>query len=265
MLIQDICTLKKIDMKNIITTVIIVLSAVLFFSCEKDNASPGNKVEVIKANGNIQDDVDAFKNMLGPLNTTPDAIGGYREINWDGVPDSLLDKPLPNDFFNPTGNHAVAARQRGVAYAGGSFMVSSNGFAAINSEASSQFTAFSGTKTFANTTAAKWDVLFQKAGTADSASVLAFGLVFADVDGDNSTSVEFFNGDKSLGKYFVPAHNATSNFSFLAANINNNERITKVTVAHDGFLTEGTKDISDGGTRDLIVLDDFIYSEPVAE
>ena len=82
-------------------------------------------------------------------------------------------------------------------------------------EQASEFTAFSGTKTFTNTTTVKWDVKFQKAGTTESASVQSFGLVFSDVDEDNSTSLEFFNGEKSIGKYFVPAHDATSSFSFL--------------------------------------------------
>ena len=144
-------------------------------------------------------------------------------------------------------------------------MISSNGFATINEEAASEFSAFSGTKTFANTTAVKWDVKFQKASTTESASVQSFGLVFSDVDKNNSTSLEFFNGEKSIGKYFVPAHDATSSFSFLAVQFRNKERITSVTVSHDGFLAEGTRDISVGGTRDLVVLDDFIYSEPVAQ
>lgn len=252
-------------MKSLATTVIISLTLSLFFSCKKDKATSDNKVEVITSNGNIQDDVDAFKNMLGQLNTTPDAVGGHREINWEGVPDNLLDKQLPDNFFNETGPNAVAARQRGITYAGGNFMVSSSGFAAVNSAASSQFTAFSGTKTFANTTAPKWQISFQKAGTTASAFVQAFGLVFSDVDEDTSTSIEFFDGSKSLGKFFVPAHNAASNFSFVGVSVKNNERITKVTVTHDGFLTEGTTDVSNGGTSDLIVFDDFIYSEPVAQ
>lgn len=257
---------KTIDMKNIVI-LFLVCSFFAFSSCEKDNATPAAEdVTVIRATGNIQDEVEAFRALLGPLNTTPNVTGGHREINWDGLPDSLENKVLPDDLFNQTAENASAAMQRGAVYSStGSFMVSSNGFASVNSDASSEFAAFSGTKTFANTTAAKWDVKFQKAGTVQSASVQAFGLVFSDVDKDSSTSLEFFDGAKSLGKYFVPAHDATSSFSFLAVQFKNNERFTKVTVVHDGFLAEGTKDISEGGTRDLVVLDNFIYSEPVTE
>ena len=253
-------------MKSIPTIVILFAGTCLFFSCKKESLSVKEEVLLIKANGNIQDDVEAFKNMLGPLNTTPNATSGHREINWEGVPDSLLDKPLPGDFFNQTGDNALASLQKGITYAStGNFVVSSDGFSSINNETSSQFTAFSGTKTFANTTAAKWEISFQKAGTTESAFVQAFGLVFSDVDKDSSTSFELFNGNKSLGTYFVPAHDAASNFSFVGVNFTNNERITSVTVSHDGFLTEGTDDVSNGGARDLVVLDDFIFSEPVAQ
>ena len=252
-------------MKNIVAAIITV-SIVSFFSCEKDNGDSTNQQPVvIKATGDIQDDVEAFKNLLGPLNTTPDVTGGHREINWDSVPDSLLNKPLPDNFFNQTGENVSAALQKGITYTPGNFVVSNTEFAAVNSDASTQFSAFSGTNTFANTTVSRWDVSFQKAGTTESASVQAFGMVFSDVDEDNSTSVEFFEDDKSLGKYFVPAHDATGSFSFLGVNFPNNQHITKVTVAHDGFLAEGAKDVSDNGTRDLIILDDFIYSEPVTQ
>ncbi len=238
--------------------------SILFFSCNKDNSSPGDGIMIMKATGDINDEVSAFKNMLGPLNTTPGVTGGHREINWDGVPDSLLDKPLPEDFFNQTSANASAATQKGLNYSPGTFVVSDNGFSSVNSNASSEFSSFSGDNAFANTTASKWDVKFQTAGTTESASVQSFGLVFSDVDEDNSTSLEFFNDERSLGKYFVPAHDANSSFSFFGINFNNGERITKVTVEHAGFLSEGIADISQGGLKDLIVLDDFIYSEPVA-
>ena len=244
-------------------------SACFFCSCKKNNTpgtTSGNQITVVKATGDIQAKVDAFRALLGPLNTTPNAKGGHREINWEGVPLSLENKTMPIDFFNPTGANAPAANQRGLVYSNqGSFMVSSDGFSGVNKNAAGQFAAFSGSKTFANTTAAAWDVTFQKAGSNVVATIQAFGLVFSDVDKDSSTALEFFDDGVSLGKFFVPAHDATSSFSFLGVQFNNGEHITKVTVTHDGFLAEGTKDVSDGGTRDLIVVDDFLYSEPVPE
>lgn len=251
-------------MKNTVISLLFAATSI-FAACDKNNSSPSTNATVIKAAGDIHDDVDAFKAMLGPLNTTPNVIGGHREINWDGVPDSMLNRPLPEDFFNQTTNNAVASSQRGLTYSRGSFVVSNNSFKSVNSQAPSEFSSFSGSNAFANISAAKWDVKFQKAGTKQSASVDAFGAVFTDVDEDSSTAVEFFEDDKSLGKFFVPPHDISSNFSFLGVRFTHGERITKVTVTHDGFLAEGTPDVSQGGAKDLIVLDDFIYSEPVAE
>lgn len=251
-------------MKNI-ATVLLLVSSIFFIACNKHNSTPGNGIILVKATGDINDDITAFKNQLGPLNTTPGVTGGHREINWDGVPDSLLNKPLPEDFFNPTASDASAAMQRGITYTPGTFVASNNSFESVNSEASTEFGSFSGNNAFANTTAKQWDVKFQKAGTAQAASVDAFGAVFVDVDEENSTAVEFFEDEKSIGKFFVPPHNISSNFSFLGVHFTKGERITKITVTHDGFLAEGIADVSQGGTKDLIVLDDFIYSEPVAQ
>lgn len=241
-----------------------LFTAVATISCEKENTHVPENPVIIQSSGDITADVASFRQMLGDLNTAPGASSGRREINWDGVPDSLEGKALPLDFFNPTGENASSLLQRGLVYESnsGTFMVSSNGFTTINNAAAAQFTAFSGTKTFANTSTSKWPISFQKAGTTTSASIQGFGAVFSDVDEPNTTSLEFFNGDKSLGRYFVPPHDNNSGFSFLAVYFNNSEHITKVLVTHDGFLSEGIDDISDGGTRDLVVLDDFIYSEP---
>ncbi|MBX2925384.1 MAG: hypothetical protein KF746_24515 [Chitinophagaceae bacterium] len=245
-----------------------MLPAVILFvmtGCKKNDTPPKDAVVVFESPGDISSTVEAFKNTLGTLNVSPGAVSGRREINWDGVPENLLDKALPGDFFNQTGSNAVAANQRGLLYDSGTFMISNNGFESINSKAASAFSSFSGDKAFANIAAREWGITFQKAGTTNAASVNAFGAVFIDVDKKNSTSLEFFNNDKSIGRYFVPPHNDNSNFSFLGVRFNNGERITRIVVAHDGFLAEGSKDISDGGTQDLIILDDFIYSEPLAQ
>lgn len=250
-------------MKN--TFLLCALTAVAITSCNKENSTPDEIPVIIQSSGDITNAIASFRHMLGALNTQPGAISGRREINWDGVPDSLDGKPLPLDFFNPVGANANISLQRGLAYdpAKGTFMVSSKAFAETNSNAATQFSAFSGTKVFANVGAVQWPISFQQAGTTVSASVQAFGAVFSDVDEGNSTSLEFFDGAKSIGKYFVPPHNNNSSFSFLAVHFNNNQHITKVQVTHDGFLAAGTKDISDGGSNDLIVMDDFIYSEPI--
>lgn len=250
-------------MKHVRLYVLLFSGLLAFASCKKENEEK-TKATVFKASGNITSTVDDFRNKLGDVNTKPGAVTGRREVNWDGVPDSLLNKPMPFDFFNPVGANAPAARQRGLTYRNGTFQVSASNFAEVNSEAAPEFSAFSGTKAFANIGKSQWPVEFQVAGQATPARVNAFGMVFSDVDTEGSTSLEFFEGTESLGKFNVPPHDASGSFSFLGVQFNN-RNITKVMVSHQGTLSTGGKDISQGGTNDLIVVDDFIYSEPLPQ
>jgi hypothetical protein len=248
-------------MKSILLESLLVF--LLLFSCTKEkNTQP--QLTVYKATGDISARLNEFKNALGNLNTTPGAVGGRREINWDGVPDSLLNKALPLNFFNTVGEGVASSRQRGLVYDDGEFQVSATNFSHINSEAATEFGSFSGNKSFANVSNFEWPVGFQVAGQTTPASVKAFGMVFADVDTEGSVSLEFFDGQKSLGKFFAPAHEAGSGFSFLGVRFDN-QKITKVRVSHQGKLADGQKDISQGGPADLIVIDDVIYSEPVGQ
>jgi hypothetical protein len=98
-----------------VAALIASLLIMVLVSCKKEH----NKKEplVFKATGDINNILNEFRNLLGTLNTTPGATSGRREINWDGVPDSLVGKALPDDFFNPTGAGAPIARQRGLIYA----------------------------------------------------------------------------------------------------------------------------------------------------
>jgi len=253
----------KNSMMKTAANCLLIASALFLNSCSKD--SNKDEVIVIKANGNINDKLNQFRNILGvQLNITPGATGGRREINWDGVPAEFVNKALPNDFFNSTATDAPASRQRGLTYAAvtGQFMVSNTSFAEINSGAANQFSAFSGDKVFANTSSSLWDAEFEVPGRAEKATIKGFGLVVADVDVENSTFVEFFSESKSLGKFFIPAKSAESNFSFLGVYFKN-EKISRIRIGHDGRLNEGINDVSNGGTRDLIVFDDFLYDEPV--
>lgn len=230
--------------------------------CKKDETKKPQP-QLFAATGNINATLDQFRQALGVLNTQLGAATGRREITWEIVPDSLLDKKLPSQFFNQTGTEANAALQRGLAYEPGTDLrVSKTNFAAINAQAATEFAAFSGTATFANTSSNLWPVLFQVAGTTDAAASRGFGMVVSDVDNPNTVQLEFFNGAQSLGKVSVPPHSAGSSFSF-AGILFDEPVITRVQVTHEGFLANGEKDISQGGSKDLVVMDDFIYGEPV--
>lgn len=248
-------------MKNFIIQLLTILGLTILLSCNK---SKDEQIQftIYEANGDISAKLNEFKSSLGNVNSTPNAVGGRREINWDGIADSLLNKTLPQNFFNTVGDGIPASRQRGLIYGDGDFQVSGTNFSHINNEAATEFAAFSGNKVFANTTSLDWPVGFQVAGQTTTASVKAFGMVIADVDKEGSVSLEFFEGDKSIGKFFVPPHSTTSKFSFLGLSFQN-KVITKVKVHHEGRLIDGQKDISQGGTKDLIVIDDLVYSEPI--
>ena len=244
-----------------------VFVTVVLAACTKEKAEKQREAVVFFANDDITAKPNEFRDQLGVLNTTTDQVSGRREINWDGVPDSMLSKKLPDDFFNQTTPGAPASLRRGLMYAGntGEFQISDNKFASLNVNAAGEFTSFSGNKIFSNTTANRWPVTFRVAGKTEHAFIKGFGAVFIDVDLANSTSVEFFDNNNSVGKFFVPPHTANSSFSFLGVYFPGDERITTVEVKHDGILADGQKDISAGGPKDLAGFDDFIYSEPVEQ
>ena len=247
-------------MKNILIHLFSLLGLFLF-SCKKEKET-AIQYTIYQASGDIAAKLNEFRNTLGNLNTAPGAVGGRREINWDGIPDNLLDKPLAGNFFNQVGDGVSALLQRGLKYGDGEFQASANLFVQVNGDAATEFKAFSGNKVFANISAIDWPVGFEVAGQATPATVSAFGMVFADVDLANTVSLEFFDGEKSMGKFFVPAQTAGNKFSFLGV-VFHNRQISSVKVHHQGRLIDGGKDISQGGHHDLIVIDDLIYSEPV--
>jgi hypothetical protein len=249
-------------MKPINQITAVVLSLLFITACTK---TKDENIVVIRGAGNIDDELRAFRGLAGAvLNTTPGAVGGRREINWDAVPDDLMGQKLPLDFFNPVGDQAIVSRQRGLGYTDeGSFMVSASNFAEINPDAAAEFASFSGNKIFANTESSLWDIVFEVPGERQAAFIHGFGAVFADVDKEQSVFIEFFNGTESKGKFYVPAQKNGSKFSFLGVYFKA-VKITGIKVGHEGTLSGSGKDISQGGAHDLVTLDDIIYNEPVA-
>jgi hypothetical protein len=210
--------------------------------------------------------INQFRTLLGDsLNTATGKTTGRREINWDGVPSTFTNNNnFPFDFFNSTNAADPSGRKRGLVYSntGTSFRVDSTSFSEIDPSYANQFTPLSKKRLFAYIGSNISEATFKVAGTGTDAFVKGFGLIFSDVDDANSTILEFFNGNTSLGVFKAPVHTSTGSFSFLGVYFND-EKVTKVKItAGNGVLAADVKDVSDGGSKDLVVMDDFFYSEP---
>jgi hypothetical protein len=105
--------------------------------------------------------------------------------------------------------------------------------------------------------------LFQVAGQPTPAVVRGFGIVFSDVDFASKTTIELFAKDgSSLGVFAAPTRSDAGGLSFVGVTFDQpiiaRVRITLGT----GALGAGVNDVTDGGTADLVVLDNVIYGEP---
>lgn len=248
---------------------IMLFASASFMACSKyDDAPvlPTVKSTVVSGSGDITSQLAQFRTLLGDqLNTTPNQTIGRREINWDAVPLANTNVGgFPLDFFNSTDPLVAAGRKRGFVLidGGSSFRVDSSDFVDIDASYGPQFDAFSPKKTFAYLGNTVTQCAFKIPGASTDASVKGFGVIFSDVDDANSTNIEFFNGAKSLGVFKVPVRSGSTSFSFLGVYFPE-EKVTKVKITcGDGTLATGVKDKSDGGTKDLVVMDDFFYDEP---
>jgi len=213
--------------------------------------------------------VDAFRTSLGSLN--PNVAGsvgsGRREINWDGVPTSLAaPNALPANFFNTNS-------PRGAVFStlGSGFMVSSNAtdgpveFGNIDATYSATFATFSAQRLFTAIGSNILDVNFFIPGSTTAAGVAGFGAIFSDVDLANATSIQFFDtANNLLGTWFAPAVVGSETFSFLGVRFDAGELVGRVRITNGNTaLAAGVTD-QNGNGRDLVVMDDFIFGEPVA-
>lgn len=247
-------------MRNIL---FVGVCAIIIASCENDTKNP--EPIVIASSGDITASIDAFRNLLGSvLNTTTGQTTGRREINWDGVPDIFSSQKIPFNFFNPVAAGSPVALQRGFLYETNvDARVSSSAFADLEPTNGTEFSAFSGSKTFSSVNSNLWNGDFQVAGKAEPAFVHGFGAVFSDVDLAGSTTVEYFSGDHSLGQFKVPVR-TTGTHSFLGVYFPH-EKVTRIRITQgNSVIAIGDKDISSGGTKDLVIMDDFLYDEPKA-
>jgi hypothetical protein len=224
--------------------------------------TPPPQATVFAASGSVAAKVDEFRNVLGASNggTAGEQATGRREINWDGAGANPFDNrnDFPAAFFNTNVKSGAVFTT-----AGTGFRNDSTDFAEINPGYAAQFNFFSANKIFAPIGSNVLDQLFQVAGQPTPAVVRGFGIVFSDVDLADKTTIELFAQDgSSLGKYSAPVRSDAGGLSFLGVTFDQaiiaRVRITLGT----GALGANVNDITDGGTVDLVVLDNLIYGEP---
>lgn len=259
--------------KKVLNTIAMAsVISIAIVGCDKDDDYEKNppvhqpKFTEIKGAGDITGQLTAFRALLGdPVNNAPNQTSGRREVNWDGVPANLTNNNnFPFDFFNATDPAIGNGRKRGLVMNNGtSFRVDTTAFAEIDPSYIDQFKAFSPKRAFNYMTNTVSTAFFKVPGTDTAAFIRGFGVIFSDVDDANSTKLEFFSGNKSLGVFKAPVRTDANGFSFLGVHFPE-EKVTSVKITSgNGLLGPGIKDISAGGAKDLVVMDDFFYNEPL--
>ena len=207
---------------------------------------------------------DAFRASVGG-GTTAGANGSFgglrREINWDGVPDMFSDpNALPANFFNVNS-------PRGVVFStpGRGFLVSANAGAIspILFGFPNDFQVFSAQRLFSAVNSNITDVQFFLPGTSTATTTSAFGLVFVDVEVANSTRLDFFDLQNNLIFSRTALVGGNQGLTFLGGVANAGELIARVRI------TSGTNTLVANGSLgnvndDIVVMDDFLYAEPLA-
>jgi hypothetical protein len=221
---------------------------------------------IITATGAVTAKVDEYRVLLGEPRNGGGVLGpapsGRREVNWDGVNGvNLNSNAFPADFFARTTKLGLQ-----MSTPGNGLRVSDNDFADVATLFGDVFNAFSPSKTFIAVGSPIVDVTFEVAGGTTPALVAGFGVVFADVDVANATKLEAFDkAGKKLGTFVAPVRSDAAGHSFVgfkfATAIVARVRITSGT----GALGAQARDVTSGGTADLVVMDDFLYTEPVPQ
>jgi hypothetical protein len=236
-----------------------IILSVIVLSCKKQNDVSSEQPvvsQVIAATGDITSKVTAFRDTLG--NPNNGAVGlsqasGRREINWDGVVASVTNNDtFPGNFFNVKSTRGLVLQN-----STGKFRVSDKDFEDVHAGYSQIINPFSQVKTFSSVGTTGTTVVFRVPGKDSAAYVHGFGVVFCDVENANATTLEFFQGEKSLGFFKAPVRSSPTGLSFLGVNFPYN-KITSVKIIAGNAVLGSNNDTE----HDVVVLDDFIYSEP---
>ena len=213
---------------------------------------------------------DAYRASLGALNANlAGSFGsGRREINWDGVPDALsAPNNLPANFFNVNSPRGVIFSTSGSGFQVSATTASGTPvrFGNIDPSYSTSFSTFSPQRLFTALGSNILDVNFFIPGSTTAAFTRGFGAVFTDVDLVNTTSLQFFSAtNTSLGIFFAPSFGfGDGALSFLGV-LFDAPVVSRVRITNGNSLLGANLFDQNGNGRDVVVMDDFIYGEPVS-
>lgn len=215
--------------------------------------------------------VDNFRSAVGgPVNAPgsgPNA-SGRRQITWDGgaATDPFVSPNLmPNNFFNSNVKQGNVYTTTGAGFLLSQRAAAANftapRFGDIDPSYASEFQTFSAERLFAVKGSTVMDVFFfVPSSPGTPATVSSFGAVFADVDSDSDTFLEFFDLAGNL-LHTVFATPRDKGLSFVGARFDAGERVARVRITSGN--TPMGPGVIDAGPTDIVVMDDFIYSEPI--
>jgi hypothetical protein len=206
----------------------------------------------------LQGIVDAFRGILGdPLNGNAPGplLTGRREINWDGG-GATTASPAPNPFAGFQNSRGALFTTDGTGFL--QTPLDAPEFLSINPTYGTTFQFFSPVRIFTAVGSNTTDATFTLPGnTSIPAWVTGFGVVFSDVDMMDSATLEFFNlSGNSLGTFSAPA--LDDGLSFVGVTFDAGERVGRVRIT-SGNVAPGP---DDGPETDVVMMDDFLYSEP---
>jgi hypothetical protein len=225
--------------------------------------------------------LQAFETAIGGVDnggTASPQSGGFRSINWDGV-------KLDGTDFGGGANTTVINQgttvgiplnrfvTRGV-YFNAVYAVSGDGFKTVNPAVNGLFPAFSTPNTFAMFNDNGIDFEFTtptaSGNVTSPAATRGFGAIFLNVELPNTSSIEYFDGNTSLGKFFVQP--GTQGQPEFLGELFSQPIVTGVTLTlgtdaifnFNGttFTASGVAD-NPGASHNLVATDDFAYAEPV--
>lgn len=218
----------------------------------------------------LQPTVDAFRAAAGDLNPNDPANGdpnGRRQIDWDAAPDAVADpNAFPPDFFNG----AASPTARGIEFqeTGGT-----DGFLLSATAASGQpvrfgfggdFTAFSEERLFSPVGGTTFDVVFfDPADQTTRAQTRGLGVIFTDVEQPGSTTMTFFDRSGAVIAAETAVTSGNGGFTFVGVlfDLPDVFRVA-IDAGNTPLVGNGLLGPSDG-VEDGVVMDDFIFGEPV--